>query len=767
MQDIYQTFEFNKVKELILEHSKSEIGKEMISSLSMLKSKEEVIVSLKELSETMDLISRFGNMPLSNSANIIALIEIAKKSGLFSIRDLSLIREDILTSQKVLNYFSKVDMSFPLLSEKTTHFNDLSSLEKEIRRTITTSLTIDDRATPKLKEIRDKLKVLESSINSKVTSLSLSYSSYLSETAVTLRDGHYVLPVKTAYKSKVLGIVYDVSSSGNTTFIEPLEIVQMNNDIASLRVEENQEVRKILKNLTNMVLLQEDEVRENNEIIGILDFLSAKAIFALNNQMHIAKISDKQEIHLYNAKHPLIDPKKVVDNEYHLDEIKRIVIISGPNAGGKTVSLKTVGLLTLMALSGLALPVSEATIGYFNHIYVDIGDNQSLSDNLSTFSAHMSQISEILDVVKGKDLILLDELGTGTDPKEGEALALGCIRYLETKHCLAMISSHFNKVKEYALTSENIENSSLLFDEENLSPTYKYKYSLPGKSYGIEVASRYGIKESVIADAKEELKKDNNESSELINELVKKTEECEKLIKENEIEKAKLAKEASEIENNKKLLASQRAHLLEDVKKEKEALLQDLENEINLLKKELSNKDLKLHEINKIAEKADDLKDEVEFESFNDDIVIDDYVNLPSMGIYGKVTAIKGNKVTLVSDDGITYNVEKNRLQKTEEIRKSSRRNTDNSYLDKIDTSLKLELNIIGMHREEAEEALIKYLDSCKLKNFKTVRIIHGFGNGILRKMVHEYLSKQKDLTFRLGDINEGGGGATVVTFND
>lgn len=767
MQDIYVTFEFNKVKEALIECSKSEIGKEMISSLDMLKSKDEVLNKLNELKETMDLISRFGNMPLSNSANIISLIDIAKKSGLFSIRDLSLIREDILTSEKVRQYFSKIDNSFPLLMEKVSHFNDLSNLEKEIRRCITTSLTIDDRATPKLKEIRDKLKVLENSINSKITSLSLSYSTYLSETSVTIRDGHFVLPVKTANKSKVLGIIYDVSSSGNTTFIEPLEIVQMNNDISSLKVEENQEIRKILKNLTNMVLLQEEEVRENNVIIGELDFLSAKSIYALNNQMHIAKLSDKQEIHLYHARHPLIDPKKVVDNEYHLDEEKRIVIISGPNAGGKTVSLKTVGLLTLMFLSGLALPVSEATLGFFNHIYVDIGDNQSLSDNLSTFSAHMSQISEILDVVKGKDLVLLDELGTGTDPKEGEALALASIKYLETKHCLAMISSHFNKVKEYALTNENIENSSLLFDENNLSPTYKYKYSLPGKSYGIEVASRYGIKESVINDAKKELEKDNNESSELINELVKKTEECEKLIKENEIAKAKIEKETLELENNKKLLASQRAHLLEDVKKEKEALLKQLSDEIDLLKKELTNKDLKLHEINKIAQKADALKDEVEFESFNDNIVINDYVNLPSMGIYGRVSSIKGNKITLVSDDGITYNVEKNRVQKVEEIKSSTRVTRDNSYLDKINTSLKLELNIIGLHRDEAEEALIKYLDSCKIKHFKTVRIIHGFGNGILRKMVHEYLSKQKGLTFRLGDINEGGGGATVVTFND
>jgi len=310
-------------------------------------------------------------------------------------------------------------------------------------------------------------------------------------------------------------------------------------------------------------------------------------------------------------------------------------------------------------------------------------------------------------------------------------------------------------------------NRIIEVDEENLSPTYKYKYSLPGKSYGIEVASRYGIKECVINDAKEELKKENNESSILINELVKKTEQCEKLIKENELMKQKLIKEKLELENNQRLLAGQRSHLLEDVKKEKERLLEDLKRQIDEIKKEVTNKDLKLHEINKVSLKVEDLKDEVEFESFNDEISLGDYVLLPSMGIYGKVNGIKGNNIVLNSDDGITYTVSKNRVKKVEEIKTKKVTNKNSSYIDKIDTSLKLELNIIGLHRDEAEEALIKYLDSCKIKHFKTVRIIHGFGNGILRKMVHEYLNKQKNLSYRLGDINEGGGGATVVTFND
>ena len=769
MQDIYSTFEFDKIKENISNYAKSEIGKELIASIKKLDSLEVVKNKNEELSEAMDIISRFGNIPISNSANILKLIEIAHKSGLFSIRDLSLIKEDILTSNKVINYFKNVDYPSKYISEKISKFSDLNNMEKELNRTITASLTIDDKASAKLKEIRSKLKALEESLNSKITNIASKYSSYLSEVSVTIRDGHFVLPVKTAYKNKVLGIIYDVSTSGNTTFIEPLEIVQINNDISSLKLEENIEIRRILKMLTDMVLLQEDEVRNNNLIIGELDFLQAKSLYALNNNMHIAKISESQGIHLYQARHPLIDEDKVVANDYHLDINTPIVIISGPNAGGKTVSLKVVGLLTLMFLSGLAIPTKEAEISYFNHIYIDIGDNQSLSDNLSTFSAHMKQIGEILNLVKGKDLVLLDELGTGTDPLEGEAIALGVIKYLESKHPLCLISSHFNKVKEYALNNERIENSSLLFDEDNLLPTYKYKYSIPGRSYGLEVASRYGVRQEVINEAKKILEAQNCKSGEIIATLTKKVQENEKLIKENEILKDRLLKEAKEIENQKEMLTKNKANLLSDVKIEKEKMLEDLELEISKIKKELNQDNLKLHEVNEIALKIEDLKDEVEISYYDEDILVNDYVYIPSMNIYGHVNRLNKDKATLLSDEGLTLTIDKRRLHKVEYVKKNNtkRISSDKSYIDKINTSLKLELNIIGLHKDEAKEKLIKYLDDCRIKNFKVVRIIHGFGNGVLRKMVHEYLSTQKDLSFRLGDINEGGGGATVISFHD
>ena len=768
MQDIYLTFEFAKIKDFILEYSKTELGKKYVLDMQFSSIKEEVANKLNLLNEMMELISRYNPLTIQNSVDALRLIDIAKKTAILTPQDLNFIANDIDTSIKLANQIKKIEGEFPLICELCSHFTDLTSLNKEIKRVITPSLTVSDNASKELKEIRQKIRQLESTLNSKIAGLSSAYSQFLSDVNMTIREGHFVLPVKTVYKNKVLGIIYDVSDSGNTTFIEPLEIVQINNDIASKKYEESEEVRRILKAVTALVLLQENEIITNNEIIARLDFNSAKAFYALNNEMHIAKISDHQEIHLYQARHPLIDKDKVVANDYHLSEEKRIVIISGPNAGGKTVSLKTVGLLVLMNQAGLALPVSESTLGIFDHIYIDIGDNQSLSDNLSTFSAHMTNIASILDVVKSKDLVLLDELGTGTDPKEGEVLGLGIVKYLENKHPLCLISSHYSKIKEYAFLSENVENSSMLFDEENLVPTYKYKYQAPGKSYGIEVATRYGLREEVIKEARKELEEINdNQFTNLISKLQKQIDENERLKDELQKNRQTLEKEKKALEIAQKGLKNQKEHLLEEVKKEKEQILEDTKEEIDQIIKQLSSGDLKLHEVIELKKKVENLQEEEPVIIYDETININDYVSVPHLNLQGKVTRIKSNKAQLITNDGMSVEIEINKLHKipVPEIKKVASKAQD--YENKINTNVGLELNIIGMRRDEALEALKKYIDLCYLKRFKTVRIIHGFGSGILRKMTHEYLSKLKGVKYRLGDSSEGGSGATVVTFND
>ena len=766
MQNIYETFEFNKIKGHILEYAKTELGKVYIDELMMYDSPDKVNNALLDLKEISSIIVRFGPLPINNSANALVLIDMAKKTGLLTPRDLHLIAEDVLTIVKISAFLKKIESGYPRIVEITSDFVDLSNLEKEIHRVITNSLTVADNATPDLAAIRHKLKKIEAELQSKIASIALAYSKYLNDDNITIRDGHFVLPVKTVDKSRINGIVYDVSDSGNTTFIEPLEIVQINNEITALKVQENEEVRKILKSLTALVLLQEGEIINNNKIIAKLDFLSAKANYMSEINGEIADSVTSQTIELISARHPLIDPRKVVANSFILNEEQPIIIISGPNAGGKTVSLKTVGLLVLMHQSGLALPIRKGQLGYFKHIYIDVGDNQSLSDNLSTFSAHISQIGEIINAVGGKDLVLLDELGTGTDPKEGEALAVQVTKYLEEKYALAMISSHFAAMKEYAFLSQKISNASMVFDEENLSPTYHFKQGVPGKSYALEVASRYGIDKDIIAKAKEFLKENTqNSSAELLEILQKKIEETTKLEEELAKREAELDKRTKKLENDEEIFETKRENMLSDVKEEKARLINDAKKEIADIISKMHNSDMRVHEVIALKKELEELEEKEEEEVFDEEIGVDDYVSIPSMNIYGKVVRIKGDKAHIITDSGLAIDVSKSKLHKVNKPKVGTTKVKKTNYDLAVNTNVGIELNLIGMRVEEAKNALIKYLDNCRLKHLSQVRIIHGFGSGALRKMVREYLDTQKDLTYRAGGEHEGGGGCTVVIF--
>ena len=766
MQNIYTTFEFVRIQESIKEFAKTEIGREKIDHLTMLPNLEAVKTSLSYLDEMISVVNRFGIMPISTSANALYLIDLAKKTGLLTPRDLNLIADDVLTSLAISKFFKKIDISYPKLNEMVSSFEDLTSLEKEIHRVITSSLTIADKATPELKEIRDKIARLDKTLQSKVASLAFTYSKYLNDDNATIRDGHFVLPVKTAEKSKVLGIIYDVSDSGATTFIEPMEIVQINNQMTSLRVEENDEIRKILKGLTALVLLQEKEIIHNNTIIGELDFLIAKSLYANEINGVIAENTNEQVLDLIQARHPLLDKNKVVPNSYHLDGEKRIIVISGPNAGGKTVSLKTVGVSVLMNQCGLSVPAQKATLGYFKNIYIDIGDNQSLADNLSTFSAHMNQIGEITQRVGSKDLILIDELGTGTDPHEGEALAVSIVEYLEKKQCLAMISSHFSALKEYAFLSKSIDNASMIFDEEKLSPTYRFTQGTPGMSYALDVATRYGINEEIVAKAKDFIgSKSKNDTDELLIVLQKKLEEANKLETELERRKKEMDSLEKKLTNDEKVLKEKRSNLLADVEDEKRQILDKARKEVKDIISVLSKGDMKLHEVIELKKKIDELEDAPEVVTYNEELVVNDYVSIPHLNISGRIIKITGDRASINGDSGLSFDVELNKLHKIEAPKtKKVERNTHSIDLS-LGTDVGLELNMIGMHVDEAYNALVKYIDGCRLKHFKQVRVIHGFGSGALRKMTRDYLDKQKDLTYRAGDGSEGGGGATVVIF--
>lgn len=767
MQNIYETFEFYKVQEALLEYAKTELAKEKISNLVMFDNEDDMVSSLEDLKEMMSVCTRFGYMPISTSANALHLIDLAKKTALLTPRDLNLIAEDVLTSKNILQFLKKIDVGYPRIHAMADSFFDLTNLEKEIHRVITNCLTVADNATPELNEIRHSLKKAEAALQKQVMTLSITYSSYLNDGNATIRDGHFVLPVKTASKSKVTGIVYDVSESGATTFIEPMEIVQLNNEITALKVRENDECRKILKALTALVLIQEGEIINNNKIIGEFDFMIAKSKYASEINAEVAEYSKEQFIDLVDARHPLISKDKVIANSFHLDSDKRIIVISGPNAGGKTVSLKTVGMIVVMHQSGLAVPASKAVLGYFKNIFVDIGDNQSLSDNLSTFSAHMSHISEIVNRVKGKDLVLVDELGTGTDPREGEALALAVTKYIEKKNALAMISSHFDALKEYAFLSSHIENSSMIFDEEKLLPTYRFRQGASGHSYALDVAGRYGIMDEIVNEARAFLKENKeNDSSELLTILQKKVEEVTKLEDELLRQRKEIERRTNALENDEKLLKTRKDNLLKDVEETKAKMIDKAKKEIDEVISNLSKEGTKLHEVIELKKQIEELEESPESITYDEEIKVDDYVSIPSLNLNGRVQRLNGKKAHINCDNGMAFDVEVNKLHKISAPKISKPKRTPSAYDEAIKTGVGLELNMIGMHVDEARVALDKYIDSCILKRFSTVRIIHGFGSGALRNMTLEYL-KSKNLKYRPGDMHEGGGGATVVILRD
>jgi len=762
-----EVLEFYKIKGFISEYCKTERGKKdalEISPFQSLLSLNQEFDLLKEIDKAYSLK---GYLPIEFSINLIPLIELAEKGGILSVNDLDHIASDILTSLSTYHYLVTLSNEFPLLKDIAKEFKDLSPLEKEIHRVINKSLLIEDKATQELFNIRRKMLRIERELTKEINEAVFKHKDHLVDTSSTIRDGHFVIPVKTTDKNKVKGIIHDVSDTGVTTFIEPEEIVSLNNELVTLKFMEQEEIKKILRALTNLVLISKEDVIKNNYLISKLDLLKAKLLYG-NEIDGVFATSSNDELTLISARHPLLNKSKVVANSFYLNKEKRILLISGPNAGGKTICLKTVGLLSYMHLCGLLVSAKEAKIPYFKNIYLDIGDSQSIEDSLSTFSAHISHITEICNKVGGNDLVLIDELGTGTDPKEGEAIALGVIKHFINKNCYALISSHFSGLKEYAVSSKNMENGSMIFDEENLVPTYIFKSGLPGESYALEVAARYGLAKNIIDLAKEHLKETTNEmdTETLLKDLRKKTLELEREKDELLKEKEKLKQDKISLEKEFKLLDIRKEKLLESAKDEKERIIEETNREIEAIMDEIKNKDLSVHDLRKLQNKVNDLQDKEEEIFYNEEIKLNDYVSIPSLEIEGKVTSISKDKATVLSDGGMSYKVDVNKLHKIE--KEAPKKKVEKSSYDIKLPSIKPELNIIGLHVDEGKEALFTYINASLARNFKQVRIIHGFGSGKLRNMVHEELKKNKNVaSFRLGELGEGGGGATIVLFKE
>jgi len=763
--NIYEVLEFNKISSTIASYAQSELGRASALNMSMLV-EEQVKNELAILDEMMILNVRYGHLPMMSSSNLTKKVEYALKGGTLTAEDLEAIAHDVIITAKIIQSIRKREDAFPLLNDKVRQFKTLEQLEKSIHRVVGPDLGIMSSASSVLNSIRKAIAETERKMNARFTSAIESLRDYMTELVATIRNGHFVLPIKTAHKNKISGVIHDISDTGMTTFIEPEWAVESNNQIYILKIEEREEIQRLLRELSVLVANNAKEIMANNYLIGYLDYVQAKAIYGIALDAKIAELSSIKMINITKARHPLIKPEVVVANNFNFDSEIKIIVISGPNAGGKTVALKTLGLMILMNQCGLALPTDKpAKISYFSHIFADIGDNQSLASNLSTFSGHIKNLAEIAEQISSNDLVLLDEIGTGTSPLEGEALAISYLEFLRRVGAFVFCSSHYDGLKDYALSTDGVLNSSVLFDEEKMTPTYILKQGVPGRSYGLEMAERYDLPKSIIAKAHEVLKSHGHEQS------ISALSSLQKLIAENESKNRKLETEIrrishleSTLKEKEQKLENQRLHLLEDVEEVKRDIITKTELEINNIFETLKNPNLKMHEVINAKRRLKELDDnDIEInERYKEEISVGDYVSLSELNITGRVERISGNRVFIVSTDGIKFTSSKERVQLSEEP--ANKEVAKAVSIPTITGDVKLELNVIGLHVDEALAEVEKYLDSVRLRRFSQVRIIHGFGTGALKRAIHEYLKKCDFIAeFRLGDQHEGGGGATVV----
>ncbi len=768
--NIYELLEFAKITTKIKAFAKTELGQQYASSISAFPSITEAEEALIVVDEASSIISRYGTLPLSQSHNLAELLTSARQGNILTPHDFYLISADILNITKLNEFLKDKLTNAPRLRQLLLKKLDLNNLSSAINKIITPNLTIKDNASHELARIRKNIRLSEERLTRAANGLLGKYGAYLAEQLITKREGHFVIPLKTVHKNKVDGIIYDISNSGQTIFIEPTEIAQLNNTLISYTNDEIIEINRLLRTLTTEVLTYETDILHNNVLLADVDLIFAKAEYGLKINGFVPIFQKGPGLSFKNARHPLIDPDVIVPNTFNITSDDFIIVISGPNAGGKTVSLKTMGLLVLMAKSGLMLPVSETpTLYFYENVYASIGDEQSLSTNLSTFSSHVKRIGEIISVATNNDLVLLDELATGTSPEEGEALALAIVSYLHNAKISAVISSHYSRLKKYAYDHPGIINASMAFDEQKLLPLYVYHENIPGRSYGLVVAKRFGIDGAIIKDAENHLQAGVYEFEETIGKLRADIHQVAE-------QKASVVAMQQTLTNEKVRIQKLEARLqkeLDNFNKQKHELLAaevtDAQKTLDELVKKALQSGGKAHEV--IALKGEVAKllkvDEVQKDAPNDEkILLNDYVEINSLLVTGKVTKIKDEWLTVTLESGKHLRVKTSDVTKVTKVAQKAKAPVVMTELDTNVASIKPEINVIGMRVNEAISVIGPYLDRAILKHYAKVTIIHGFGSGALRRGIHDYLKTVPFVkSFTLGGQFEGQGGATIVTF--
>lgn len=764
MENNVQALEFDLVKQDICRYASFSLGAAQIRQAGMIDSPLYLKRELRRVEEALHACVRYGKMPFGGIRDIQESVEAAEKGYLLTCQEYREIAETIRGCVGISQYLQQ----FP--KDEVIELNELVSslslnvkLASEIERCISINYEVYDHASPQLAGIRRKIRQIESDCSASVAQFIQNNASKLMDTITTQRNDRVCVLVKISEKNSIKGFIHGESASGATAYVEPECLIVLNNKLSSAKSEEQNEIKRILQQLSLLVKAEAAALLGNCETLGILDSLFARGEWAKVNHGCVAVLNEQRQLVLKNARHPLIDPQKVVSNTYRLNTPKRMMLITGSNTGGKTVTLKTIGLFALMSMSGFPILCDEAQLPIFDHIFVDIGDEQSIEQSLSTFSAHLSKLARICDEASEHSLVLMDELGSGTDPKEGEALALAILQHLKDLKSTCIATTHYSALKIECAKWDEVLLSSVEFDVENLRPTYRFIEGLSGSSYAFEIARKFGLSSSILKEAmqfKENVKSNEEKMIEKVDELLNENYQLkEKLL----AERSQLEEERTKFMLQREKFEKERQKVYEQAQQKAEQIILEAQEEAESVIRELKalGSDAKNHELLQVKKKL--VVKEVEQPPISDDYEysVGDHVKLVKYNYIGVIEEINGNQLQVLAN-GIKMKVKKSDCLP---VQKPKQKKQKVSYTKTLRSAFSMECNVIGERVNDALAIIDKYLDNAILANVSVVRLVHGVGTGALRNAIHTYLKKHpKVAEFRLGGQGEGGMGATVVT---
>ena len=771
--------EYDEILKLVSGYAFSRPAREAILNI-------EPETDIKKIFNLLDLTKDADKLLYEFAVNISLAFDDIKESLELVHRGVTLNPEQLLKVARVLkvakvakkNILSTPDGEIQLLKEMCNHIFVATDLDEKIDSCIMSETEVSSNASQKLAQIRNEITNINRKIREKLQNYisSQDYAQYLQDNIVTIRAGRYVIPVKSAYKGAIKGLVHDQSATGSTTYIEPIAIVELNNELRSCQIEEQQEIERILQMLSQDIDASYFEICETYETIISLDIIFAKAQYSRVIKGVYPDINEDGIIDIKDGRHPLIDKDRVVPVSISLGEKYNTLLISGPNTGGKTVSLKLVGILSLMALSGIFIPAKAGTkISTFEDILCDIGDQQSIENNLSTFSAHLMTIINIVNKADKNSLVLLDELGSGTDPVEGAALAISVISYLKDKHIKTIVTSHYKELKEYAYSTENVNIAGMDFESVTFKPTYRLIMGQTASSNALEIAKLLGLREDIVNNAKSLISDEDNKFNNIIRgaEITRKEAEDLKIKASKELEE--IDKKLAYYDNLIKIEEEKKLKLEEKLQKGKKELLEGYLDDAEDLVEELKEKveegtEKALFEARALKKKLERMQvtsnEKMHYVKVDGTIKDGDDVYVKSLNDIGKVISLAKNgreasiRVGVLSMNAKLTDLQKIQIKQT----KDNQKNVQVKYVGDYSFDITNELKIIGLNVDDALYEIDEYLPKAKAKGYKEVRIVHGKGTGALRSVVKEYLKKSKLVaSFRLGGFGEGDTGATIV----